>query len=132
MEALAIVTVFALIQSVFFAFQVGKSREEHGVTAPLMTGPDGFLRDFRVHMNTVENLVVFIPALWMFGYFVGAYWAAGIGLVYVISRFMYRAAYTGDPAKRSLPFTIGLACLAILLLGTIVGAVMSYMANMAT
>jgi glutathione S-transferase len=132
MEALAIVTVLALIQSVLFAFLVGKSREEHGVSAPLMTGPDEFLREFRVHMNTVENLIVFIPALWMFGYFVGPYWAAGIGLVYVISRFMYRAAYTGNPEKRSLPFTIGLACQVILLLGTIVGAVMSYMADMAT
>ena len=131
MEALAIVTVLALIQSVLFAFLVGKSRQEHGVSAPLMTGPDEFLREFRVHMNTVENLIVFIPALWMFGYFVGAYWAAGIGLIYVASRFMYRSAYTGDPSKRGLPFAIGLACQAILLLGTIVGAVMSYMANMA-
>ena len=132
MEALAIVTSLALIQSVFFAFQVGKSRAQHGVSAPLMTGPDEFLREFRVHMNTVENLIVFIPAVWMFGYFIEPYWAAGIGLVYVISRFMYRAAYTGDPSKRSLPFTIGLACQAVLLLGTIVGAVLSYLSNTAT
>ena len=131
MEALAVVTSLALLQPLYFAFQVGKARAKHGVSAPAMSGPDEFLREYRVHMNTVENLIVFIPALWMFGYYIGPLWAAGIGLVYVVSRFMYRGAYVGDPASRGMAFSIGFFCIVVLILGTVVGAVMSYMSNMA-
>jgi len=125
MEALAIVTSLALIQIVFFSFQVGASRQKHGISAPKTVGEDAFEREFRVHQNTVEQFVVFMPALWLFGYFVNPNWAAGIGVVFIVSRFMYRSAYTGDPAKRGMPFTIGLLCMAVLVLGTIIGVTMS-------
>lgn len=128
MEALSIVTVLALIQLVFFALQVGAARQRCGISAPSVAGDDDFERHYRVHQNTLEQLVIFLPALWMFGYFIDPIWGAGIGSIFVLSRFMYRLAYIKDPKSRSVTFTVGFLSMAVLLLGSIVGAVMSWMA----
>jgi uncharacterized MAPEG superfamily protein len=121
-EAIAIVTALALLQAFVFAFLVGKARGKYGVSAPAMSGDPNFEREFREHQNTVENLVLVIPAMWIFGTYVHVLTAAGIGLLYVISRFIYRNAYLKDPKSRSLGFTIGALCTMTLILGSIVGA----------
>jgi uncharacterized MAPEG superfamily protein len=87
-----------------------------------MTGHAEFERAFRVQQNTIEQLIVFLPAMWMFGYFIDDLWAAALGLVFVASRFVYRSAYMKDPAARSKPFAIGLTATAVLLLGALGGA----------
>ena len=69
MDAIAIVTILALMQTFFCAIQVGKARMKHGVNAPDTSGNEEFDRVFRVHQNTIEQLVLFIPALWIFGHF---------------------------------------------------------------
>lgn len=127
MEALAIVTALALIQLVYFGMQVGAARTKHGVSAPLTTGHDEFERHNRVHQNTIEQLIVFLPALWMFGYFIHPYWGAAIGLIFVVSRLVYRSAYLKHPDSRSGAFGVGFMTLSILLIGSVVGAVMSWM-----
>lgn len=127
MEALAIVTALALLQTTYFAFMVGKARQRHQVSAPTISGPDAFEREFRVHQNTMEQLVVFVPALWMFGYFVNPLVGAGIGLLYVVSRHMYRSAYLNEPKARSTPFMIGLLSFAVLTLGSMIGATLSWL-----
>lgn len=129
MEAIAIVTILALIQAYVFAFQVGQARVKHAVKAPDTSGHDDFDRMFRVHQNTLEQLILFVPALWIFGQYVHTLAGAGIGLVFVIGRFVYRGAYLKDPASRSLGFGLGAVSMAILMLGGLVGAVMSYMAG---
>lgn len=129
MEAIAIVTILALIQAYMFAIQVGQARVKHGVKAPDTSGHDDFDRMFRVHQNTLEQLILFVPALWIFGQYVHTLAGAGIGLVFVIGRFVYRGAYLKDPASRSLGFGLGAAAMGILMLGGLVGAVMSYMAG---
>lgn len=124
MEYVAIVTGIALLQAFWFALQVGKQRVSGQVAAPAVSGPPEFDRAFRVHQNTVEQLIIFVPALWMFAHFVRADIGAGIGLVFVIGRQIYCAAYVADPAKRSAGFSIGALSMMILLLGGMVGAVM--------
>ena len=81
MELIAIVTGLAVLQSFLFAFLVGKERVKHGIHAPAMSGNPDFDRAFRVHANTVEQLVIFLPGLWMFGYYVNAMIGAGVNLV---------------------------------------------------
>lgn len=125
MEAVAIVTSLALLQVALFSFQVGAARQKHGVNAPSITGNADFERVFRVHQNTIEQLIMVIPGLWMFGYFLNPNWAAGVGVVFIISRFMYSSAYSNDPSKRSLSFTIGFISTMVLVIGGMVGAVMS-------
>ncbi len=129
MEAIAIITILALIQAYMFAIQVGQARAKHGVKAPDTSGHEGFDRMFRVHQNTMEQLIIFVPALWIFGYFVHELGGAIVGLVFIISRFIYRGAYLKDPASRGIGFGLGAMSLGVLLLGGLIGAVMSYLAG---
>ena len=125
MEYVAIVTCLALIQTFVFAFKVGSERARHGVQAPAITGAPEFERAFRAHQNTLEQLVLFVPALWIFASYWRADVAAGIGLVFLIARQIYRNAYVGDPAARGTGFIIGAAALMVLILGGLAGAVIN-------
>ncbi len=127
MEPIAVVTVLAVFQVFSFAFLVGKQRAKHGVNAPAITGDAEFERAFRVHQNTVEQMVIFIPVLWLFGYYVHALIGAGLGLVFVISRFIYRKSYLNDPISRTAGFGIGALIMMTLALGGLIGAVLSWM-----
>jgi len=127
MELIAIVTGLAALQAFYFAFQVGRARVKHSVNAPAISGNADFERAFRVHANTIEQLVIFIPGLWMFGYFVNAQIGAGIGLLFIIGRFVYRGAYLGDPKNRSAGFGIGALSMMVLVVGGMIGATMNLM-----
>ncbi|MCH8279023.1 MAG: MAPEG family protein [Proteobacteria bacterium] len=126
MEAVVIVTALALIQFVVFGIQVSRIRGKSGIKAPTMTGSPELDRMFRVHVNTMEQLVLFIPALWLYAYYVNPLWAAGIGLVYVIGRFIYRAAYLKDPSNRALGFALSFLPSAVMLVWVMVDAAKSY------
>ena len=115
MEYVAIVTGIALLQVFVFAFQVGKVRETTGTAATAMTGPPEFERAFRVHQNSVEQLVIFVPSLWIFANYVSADVAAGLGIVFIIGRQIYRSAYMADPGKRTLGFATGALSMMVLL-----------------
>ena len=122
MELIAIVTGLAVLQSFLFAYLVGKERVKHGIAAPATSGHPDFERAFRVHANTIEQLVILIPGLWMFGYYVNGLIAAGLGLLFVIGRFMYRSAYVKDPRKRSAGFGVGALVTMVLVIGGMIGA----------
>jgi glutathione S-transferase len=119
-----IVTALALLQFLVFGFRVASARGKYGVKAPAITGNDLFERFFRVQQNTLEQLVMFIPALYLFGHYWNPLWGAALGVVYLIGREVYAATYVKDPAKRSLGF--GLSALPILALlgGGLIGAAM--------
>jgi uncharacterized MAPEG superfamily protein len=126
MEAVVIVTVLALMQYIFFTFQVGGSRAKTGIKAPAMVGDPDFERTTRVHQNTMEQLVMFIPALWLYAHYVNPLWGAGIGLVYVVGRFIYRAAYLKDPSGRTLGFMLSLLPSVVMLVWVLVVATLAY------
>ncbi|CAA9892398.1 MAPEG family protein [Candidatus Methylobacter favarea] len=58
-----IVTILAVLQFFLFGILVGRARRQHRVKAPATSGHELFERAFRVHMNTLEQLVGFLPAL---------------------------------------------------------------------
>lgn len=122
MEYTAIVTALVLLQYFWFSFSVGVYRGRHGVKAPAITGHPEFERAFRVQQNTLEQLVVVLPGLWLFAWFVNPVWAAALGVAFMIGRFIYRAAYMKDPSTRSLGFTIGAIAAVTLVVGGAVGA----------
>jgi glutathione S-transferase len=125
MEVMAIVTIIALLQFMIFGIQVGKQRQKHDVKVPLMTGHSEYERANRVHLNTMEQLVVVLPAMWIFGNFFNPLYAAGLGTVFIIARFIYQAAYMKEPAGRTPGFVIGFLATAAMLLGGLIGAVMN-------
>lgn len=108
MDAVVIVTILALLQYVYFGFQVGGMRGKTGIKAPAMTGDDRFERMNRVHQNTLEQLIMLLPAMWLFAQYVNPVWAAAMGAVYLFGRFVYRISYVKDPAKRSIGFVMSL------------------------
>ena len=100
MNYVHIVAVLAIFQFLYFGIMVGRARGKYGVTAPATAGHEMFDRTFRVQMNTLEQLVCFLPALLL----AAAYWPpmiiAAIGAVYLLGRFLYASSYVKDPSKR--------------------------------
>ncbi|MGH8166455.1 MAG: MAPEG family protein [Woeseiaceae bacterium] len=126
MEPVAIVTVAALVQYLVLAYQVSMARIRHGVLAPATSGHPEFERRFRIHQNTLEQLVVFIPALWMFGFYVHPLIGALVGLLFPIGREVYRRSYVADPSTRAAGAAISGAAIVVLLVGAAIGAFISW------
>ena len=99
-SAVAAVTLAALLQFVLFGALVMKARVRLGVTAPATQGPPEFDRLMRIHLNTMERLVVFLPMLWMAAAVVRSDVACAFGLLFIVSRFVYWRGYVRDPASR--------------------------------
>jgi glutathione S-transferase len=114
MALIELITVLALLQFLYFGILVGKARDRYGIKAPATSGNEVFERYLRVQMNTLELLVLFLPALWIATAYVAAYWGALLGGVYLIGRFIYLRGYVAEPSKRSIGF--GLSALPILVL----------------
>lgn len=123
MALVAVVIVLALAEFVVFGILVARARSRFGVKAPAMSGQAVFDRYFRVHYNTLEQLIVFVPAIWLFGRFVSPQWAAGIGAIYLVGRIVYLRSYVADPDKRSMGFGLSMVPTLALLLGALIGAV---------
>jgi glutathione S-transferase len=123
MPLIHIVVGLALAQFVFFCFAVGKARGTYKVSAPATTGNEMFERYFRVQMNTLELLVVFVPAIVLFGQYFGSYLATALGVVYLIGRLIYFTSYVKDPKSRSVGYGLSALPVFVLLAGAIFGAI---------
>ncbi|MES2831845.1 MAG: MAPEG family protein [Pseudomonadota bacterium] len=100
------VTLAALLVYFWITFNVGRARGKFGIDAPVMDGPLPFLSVLRVHANTVEQIVMFLPALWLCAVYRGDYFAAAGGAVWIVGRIVFALAYYRDPAKRGPGFVM--------------------------
>ncbi len=118
-----IVALLALIQFIFFAYLVARARSQYNVAAPKTTGDERFERILRVQTNTLEQLLIFLPALFI----AAEYWSEGViallGAVYLVGRMVYWRAYTADPNKRAFGFMLTAAPSFALILAGLAGAV---------
>ena len=124
MDLIYLVIGLALLEYFVFGALAGQARGKHGVEAPAVTGHPEFERRLRVQQNTLEQLMIFIPSLLLFGHYWSESGAAGLGAVFIVGRMIYSRGYVADPSKRSTGFAIGFLAQVILLLGAIAGAVM--------
>ena len=122
MQLVALVILLALAEFVALAILVGRARGKYGVKAPATTGHEVFERWFRVHYNTMELLVVFVPSIWLFGLYVSPHIGAAIGAVYLVGRVMYVRSYVRDPAARGGGFGLSMLPTLVLLVGAAIGA----------
>ena len=123
MPLVHLVIGLALAQFLFFCFAVGKARGTYKVSAPATTGNEMFERYFRVQMNTLEMLIIFVPSIVLAGQYFGAYVAAGLGVVYLVGRMIYFTSYVKDPKSRSMGYGLSALPVIALLAGAIIGAV---------
>ena len=127
MELVAIVIAFALIEYIVFSMLVGRARAKYGIKAPAITGDPIFERYYRVHQNTLEQLIIFIPAILLFGYYGNPTYAAAIGIFFLVGRILYLRGYVSDPAARGPGFGMGFVANIILLIAGIVSIAMDMM-----
>lgn len=131
MGLLAIILVLILIQYLFFGMKVGGARMKFGVKAPAISGHPEFERHYRVQQNTLEQLIIFIPLYIIFAImaesqgWMGYEIASGLGVLWIIGRFVYSASYVKDPDSRGKGFMIGFLAIVILLVGTLAASIMS-------
>ena len=124
MAWVTIVGMLALLEYFFFSIKVGQARGKYGVKAPATTGNEHFERYHRVHQNTMEQLVMFLPSLFTFASLVSEAWAAILGVVFIIGRAVYFNLYIGNPDKRGTGVIISVLATAVLIIGSLVGAIM--------
>ncbi len=127
MELVAVVISLALAEYFVILVRCGQARGRLGVAAPATTGNPEFERYFRAQYNTLEQLVIFLPAMIMFGAYVSPAVAALVGLVFIVGRFLYARGYVIDPARRGPGFLLTVLANGVLLLGGLVGAFVAWL-----
>ena len=130
----AIVTILVLALYFYMGSVVGRMRGRHNIVAPAVIGHPEFERAFRVHANTVEQLVLFLPLLWLATLlYSGLAWLPALfGLIFLIGRIIYMQIYMSDPQKRGPGILIGMVGVLGLLVLTIIGIVQVWSALSAT
>ncbi|HVN38265.1 MAG TPA: MAPEG family protein [Myxococcota bacterium] len=121
MELVVIVGLLALLEYWVLLMLTGQARGRFGVAAPATAGHPIFERYFRVQMNTIEQLVLFLPGLAVFSWAVSPRWAAVLGLVFIVGRALYARGYVQDPAKRGPGFLLTLLANGVLIIGGLIG-----------
>jgi len=120
----AVVSALALLAYYFTLLKAGLARVKFKVPAPSHDGPEEYVRHVRAHHNTLEHLVLFLPALWLFAYTVSPIWAAGIGIIWPPMRVLYAIGYHKAAEKRLIPLYISMPVIYIFVLGSLVGGIM--------
>jgi glutathione S-transferase len=126
----AIVTILVILLYFFMSSVVGRMRGRHNIAAPAVTGHPEFERAFRVHANTLEQLVLFLPLLWLATvlYRDVAWLPALFGLVFLIGRIVYMQRYMSEPKSRGPGILIGMLAMLGLLVLAIIGIVQDWTA----
>ena len=122
MELVVIVIALALLQYFAFGILVGRARMKYNVPAPATSGDPMFERYNRVHQNTLESLLIFLPAITIYGTYSNPNIAAALGVVWIIGRFIYLFAYVKEPGSRSLGFALTVLPSLFLLIGGAIAA----------
>ena len=110
----------ALLVYYFTLLQAGLARAKYDIKAPSHDGPEEYVRKVRVHHNTIEHLVLFLPGLWLFSFAVDPIWAFIIGIVWPIGRIKYALDYYKDAEKRGPGLYLSMPPIYIYVLGSFI------------
>lgn len=119
----ALVTLLLVIQYMAFTALCGAARVKAGIKAPACEGDTHFERTFRVQMNTLEQLMTVIPALWMCALFFRPDVAAICGVIFFVGRLLYRASYLSEPEKRAPGMVMGFLASVVMVLSALWGVI---------
>jgi glutathione S-transferase len=115
----ALVTCLALLFYFYTSVRVARARATYKIKPPAISGNPDFERVFRVQMNTLEWLPIFLPSLWLFAIYISDEYAALAGLAWIIGRALYMTGYEEAAEKRRSGFAIQSLAATVLLLGSL-------------
>ena len=120
----SIITVIALLVYFFTTINVGRARSKYQVVPPATSGDPNFERALRVQQNTLEQMILFLPLLWLFCFYINPIWGSGIGAFWIIGRILYALGYYQAAEKRMIGFAISSLSSLALLIGSLVGMIL--------
>jgi glutathione S-transferase len=115
----ALVTCLAILFYFLTSIAVSKARAKFGVKVPAVSGNPDFERVFRVQMNTLEWMPIFLPSLWLFAIYISDPGAAVLGLLWIAGRVLYLIGYSEAAAKRGRGFAVQAVAAIILWIGAL-------------
>jgi uncharacterized membrane protein YecN with MAPEG domain len=115
----AIVTILAILAYFSMSLRVAAARRKCGIAAPAMTGDPLLERTIRAHVNTLEWLPIFLTGLWLFAIYWNDMFAAAMGAVWIMGRFVYVRGYLAAADKRGAGFLIQAVATAVLVFGAL-------------
>lgn len=119
----ALVTLLTVLLLFGTVVMVGRARGKYEIKAPAVAGHPAFERAYRVQMNTLEQTTLFLPTLWLAANYGFSGWAGIVGLVWLVGRVWYAAAYLGDAGKRGPGFGLGMLAWLVLALMACIGVI---------
>ena len=115
-----ILSSIALLVYYFTLLRAGIARGKFDIKAPSHDGPEEYVRHVRVHHNTLEHLILFLPGLWLFSFAVDPVWATIIGILWPIGRIRYALSYYKDAEKRGPGLYLSMPPIYIYVLGSFI------------
>ena len=123
MAYVQLVILLAVLESLLFGYAVGSARARYKVAAPAVTGHPVFECYYRVQVNTLEQLIVFLPSIVLFARYINAWAAAALGVLFIIGRALYFRGYVQAPESRHAGFVLSAIPNVTLLSGALIGVI---------
>lgn len=120
MHYVELVTIIALLQFFGFGVLVGRARGTYHVNAPAITGHEMFERAYRVQMNTLELIVLLLPATYLAATLWSPLYTAISVTVYIVGRTIYWRAYLIEPKSRTLGFVLSITPILVMLVASLI------------
>jgi uncharacterized membrane protein YecN with MAPEG domain len=122
----SLITVLSMFVYLVLIINVGRARAKYKIFPPATTGDPNFERVLRVQQNTIEQLIFFLPVLWLFSYYVSPIWGAALGGLWIIGRIIFAWGYYQAPEKRYPGFAITSLTSIVLAIGSLIGIILSF------
>ncbi len=119
----SLITLLAVITYFGTTIYVGFARNKYGIKPPATSGNENFERAFRIQMNTLEQMIIFLPTLWLFAVYMSIKWATILGALWVVGRILFAVGYAIEANKRFLGFAMGLTATFSLMIGSAIGII---------
>ena len=126
------VTLLAILISIVMAIRVARARVRVKIEAPVMSGHPDLECALRVQGNTLEQMSIFMPALWLAALYLQGWLPPAIGAIWCLGRIIYIFGYKADaPGKRAPGFVMSMLSVIALVILAAIGLVQAWMASAA-
>ncbi|MBW4425260.1 MAG: MAPEG family protein [Nostoc desertorum CM1-VF14] len=122
----SLITTLTLLFYLVITINVSQARTKYKVLPPQTAGDPNFERVLRVQQNTLEQIVFFLPSLWLFSFYVSPLWSTILGAVWLAGRIAYALGYYQAAEKRLIGFGLSSLSSTLLVLGSFVGIILSF------